>query len=222
VRRVGLELRAAYGKVAPVGLYATRVNAPCDILAQKQALRVAMRTLRAGIDANARAAAATAVAGTGLAFLAPLRRGTVVSAFAPLPDELRIWPLLRRLVRERFVLALPVMQGKRRPLIFRAWKAGDAMHRRVWGIAEPKPDKPVLEPDIVLAPLLAFDHSGWRLGYGGGYYDRTLGALRARKPIIAVGVAYDQQAVDAVPHLDYDQRLDWVLTPSGALRCAGT
>jgi 5-formyltetrahydrofolate cyclo-ligase len=207
--------------VAPVGLYASRVNAPLDILAQKQALRLSMSARRRSIGASARTAAATAVAGTGLAFLEPLRRGTVVSAFAPLPDELRIWPLLRRLVRERFALALPVMQGKGRALLFRSWKAGDAMDRRVWGIAEPKPDKPLLEPDIVLAPLLAFDAAGWRLGYGGGFYDRTLRALRARKPIIAVGVAYDQQAVEAVPHLDYDERLDWVLTPSGALRCAG-
>jgi 5-formyltetrahydrofolate cyclo-ligase len=209
-------------EVAPVGPYASRVNAPCDILAQKQALRLFMRARRAGIDARQRNAAAMAVAARGLAFLEPLRRDTVVSAFAPLPDELRIWPLLRRLQRAQFALALPVMQGKERPLLFRAWKAGDAMHRRVWGIAEPQPDKPLREPDIVIAPLLAFDASGWRLGYGGGYYDRTLRALRARKPIIAVGVAYDQQAVDAVPHLDYDERLDWVLTPSSALRCAGT
>ena len=64
----------------------------------------------------------------------------------------------------------------------------------VWGIAEPKADKPVLEPDIVLVPLLAFDATGWRLGYGGGYYDRTLRGLRARKSIVAIGLAYDESA----------------------------
>ena len=64
-------------------------------------------------------------------------------------------------------------------------------------------------------PLLAFDRRGWRLGYGGGFYDRTLKGLRARKAVVAVGLAYDEQEVDAVPHLDYDQRLDWVLTPVG-------
>ncbi len=103
--------------------------------------------------------------------------------------------------------------------MFRAWAPGDAMGRAVWGIAEPKADKPELEPDVLLVPLLAFDRRGWRLGYGGGFYDRTLAALRARKAIAAVGVGFDEQLIDAVPHLDYDERLDWVLTPSGPLRC---
>ena len=63
------------------------------------------------------------------------------------------------------------------------------------------------------------DRCGWRLGYGGGFYDRTLQGLRSRKPILAIGLAYDEQVVDAVPHLDYDEPLDWVLTPAGAIRC---
>jgi 5-formyltetrahydrofolate cyclo-ligase len=93
------------------------------------------------------------------------------------------------------------------------------MDSGVWGIAEPKADKPQVEPDVVLVPLLAFDRRGWRLGYGGGFYDRTLAGLRRRKPIVAVGLAYDGQEVDAVPRLEYDQRLDWVLTPSGPRQC---
>jgi 5-formyltetrahydrofolate cyclo-ligase len=95
------------------------------------------------------------------------------------------------------------------------------MDSGVWGIAEPKGDKLELEPDVLLVPLLAFDAAGWRLGYGGGFYDRTLRALRAHKRIVAVGLAYDEQKVDAVPHLDYDERLDWVLRPSGPIRCTG-
>ena len=78
----------------------------------------------------------------------------------------------------------------------------------------------MVEPDILLVPLLAFDAQGRRLGYGGGFYDRTLAGLRARKRIVAVGLAYDEQQIDEVPHLDYDQRLDWVLTPSGPMRCS--
>jgi 5-formyltetrahydrofolate cyclo-ligase len=93
------------------------------------------------------------------------------------------------------------------------------MDRGVWGIPEPRADKAVLVPDILIVPLLAFDRAGWRLGYGGGYYDRTLRDLRARKVVTAVGLAHEEQEVDAVPHLDYDQRLDWVLRPSGALFC---
>jgi 5-formyltetrahydrofolate cyclo-ligase len=191
-----------------------------DILAQKQALRARMRALRAGLAPDVRAAAATALAAHGLSFLAPPRRGAVISAFAPLQDELRIWPLLRRLASEGCRLALPVMQGRGKALLFRAWQAGDALEARAMGIAEPQRDKPVLVPDILIVPLLAFDPHGWRIGYGGGYYDCTLRALRAGRRISAVGVGYDQQAIDAVPHLDYDERLDWVLTPSGPRRCA--
>jgi 5-formyltetrahydrofolate cyclo-ligase len=95
------------------------------------------------------------------------------------------------------------------------------MGSATWGIAEPLPSRPVIEPDIVLVPVLAFDAQGYRLGYGGGFYDRSLASLRSKKPIVAVGIAYDELKVDAVPHLDYDQRVDWVLTPSGPLRCSG-
>jgi 5-formyltetrahydrofolate cyclo-ligase len=174
-----------------------------------------------GSSAEAQARAADAVAGYGLDFLQPLGESCIVSAYAPMAEEFRIWPLLRRLAGQGVRLAMPVMQGKGRPLVFRAWTPGDAMDRGVWGIAEPKADKPQVEPDILLVPLLAFDRQGWRLGYGGGYYDRTLRHLRARKAVVAVGIAHDGQEVDAVPHLDYDQRLDWVLRPSGPLRCAG-
>ena len=126
----------------------------------------------------------------GFIELAP---GSIVSGFSAIRDEIDAGPLLARLADQGYRLALPVMQGKGKPLLFRAWAPGDAMDTAVWGIAEPKPDKPVLEPDVVLVPLLAFDSRGWRLGYGGGFYDRTLAALRARKPIVAVGLAYDEQ-----------------------------
>jgi 5-formyltetrahydrofolate cyclo-ligase len=194
------------------------VNDPADIVDRKKTLRASMKAWRAGLDARSLARAADAVAARGLDFLQP-QVGAVISGFASLPDEFRIWPLLRRIHHDGYRLALPVMQGKGKPLLFRAWAPGDAMDKAVWGIPEPRADKAVLEPDILLVPLLAFDRRGGRLGYGGGFYDRTLARLRAIKPIAAVGLAYDEQQVDAVPHLDYDQRLDWVLTPSGPIRC---
>ena len=188
------------------------------ILQQKRDLRARIKAWRAGLTPKQMASAAEALAVHGIGFLPPLPAGAVVSAFAPMAEELRIWPLLRRLSADGIALALPVMQGKGQPLIFRAWSPGDAMDSGVWGITEPKADKPAVEPDVLLMPLLAFDRHGWRLGYGGGFYDRTLQGLRARKPVTAVGLGYDEQEVDAVPHLDYDQRLDWVLTPSGPRR----
>lgn len=189
-----------------------------DIIEEKRALRARIKRWRAGLGAAAVARAADAAAAYGLDFL-HLQGPAVVSGFAPLPDEFRIWPLLRRLHSEGHRLVLPVMQGKAKPLLFRAWAPGDAMDRAVWGISEPKADKPALEPEVLLVPLLAFDRRGWRLGYGGGFYDRTLADLRGRKRIAAVGLGWDEQLIDAVPRLDYDQRLDWVLTPSGPLRC---
>jgi 5-formyltetrahydrofolate cyclo-ligase len=189
---------------------------------EKAALRARMRAWRDRIDSATKVRATEAIAERGAALVFELRGREgpgVVSAFASMPDELNIWPLLRRLHRADVPLALPVVEGKGRPLLFRAWTPGDVMDKGVWGIPQPKADKLVLEPDILLVPLLAFDLQGRRLGYGGGFYDRTLAGLRARRSITAVGLAYDEQRVDAVPHLDYDQRLDWVLTPSGPIRC---
>jgi 5-formyltetrahydrofolate cyclo-ligase len=189
-----------------------------------------MRAWRDALSAGAKIAAASAIAERGAAFISDLRAELcggagpgagegVVSAFAAMPDELDVWPLLQRLHDAGVPLALPVVEGKGRPLVFRAWAPGDAMDKGVWDIPQPKPERPAVEPEILLVPLLAFDAGGGRLGYGGGFYDRTLAALRAKKSIAAVGLAYDEQRIDEVPHLDYDERLDWVLTPSGPTRC---
>jgi 5-formyltetrahydrofolate cyclo-ligase len=191
------------------------------ITREKAALRARMRAWRDGLRGPVKVRAAEAIAERGATLVLELRGSAqaTVSGFASLPEELNVWPLLRRLHGQGVPLALPLVEGKGKPLSFRAWTPGDAMDRGVWGIPQPKVDKAVLEPDILLVPLLAFDRTGRRLGYGGGFYDRTLAGLRARKPIVAVGLAYDEQRVDAVPHLDYDQRVDWVLTPSGPIRC---
>lgn len=193
---------------------------PADpVTRDKIALRDRMVAWRKTVSAARRAETAQALSWSGLAFARPFASGAVVSGFASLADELDCMPLLHRLAGEGVALALPLVTGKGKPLTFRAWAPGDAMDAGVWGIAQPKADKPVVEPDIVLVPLLAVDRGGWRLGYGGGFYDRTLQGLRARKPVLAIGLAYEEQVVDAVPHLDYDEPLDWVLTPAGAVRC---
>lgn len=185
-----------------------------DIIAIKRALREQQK---------ARRAAALAALGPGLnddlvrhgtALLGDRPPG-IVSAYYPMEGE--IWPLrlMAALRAKGHSLALPVMQGKADPLLFRAWTPGDELIPGVWGIRQPARSKPTVLPDILLVPLLAFDRRGWRLGYGGGYFDRTLRDLRRRKAILAVGLGLDELEVDAVPHLDYDERLDWILTPSG-------
>jgi 5-formyltetrahydrofolate cyclo-ligase len=187
----------------------------------KRAERTRALARRAAAFAAHGATAGARLATHGLSFL-DLAPGAIISGFSAIRDEIDAAPLLARLHAAGHPLGLPVMQGKGLPLLFRAWSPGDAMGKVQWGIAEPLPDKPVLEPDVVLVPLLAFDAAGRRLGYGGGFYDRTLTRLRAIKPVVAVGVAYDELKVDAVPHRSYDEPLDWVLTPSGPLRCLGT
>jgi 5-formyltetrahydrofolate cyclo-ligase len=135
--------------------------------------------------------------------------------------EVNPCPLFANLRTQGYTLALPVMNGRDQPLLFRAWQPGDPLEAKVWGIREPSDSAPLVTPDIVLTALLAFDDRGWRLGWGGGYFDRSIRALRGsgKRPVTVVGLAYDEQKVDAVPHLDYDEPLDWILTPSGPLRC---
>lgn len=88
-----------------------------------------------------------------------------------------------------------------------------------FGIAVPPPEADILEPDVLLVPLLAFDNEGYRLGYGGGFYDRTLALCRTRTPeTLAVGVAFAGQRVDRVPRSAEDERLDWIVTEEGARR----
>lgn len=162
--------------------------------------------------------ASTRIAAHGIGF-SGVEAPAIVSAFLPIGEEIDPTPLMQRLSGEGYSLALPVMEAKGHPLVFRAWAPGEPLAETMWGIREPLASAPAVEPDVVLGPLLAFDADGYRLGYGGGFYDRTLARLRSLKRVVAVGLAYDGQRVDAVPHVDYDERLDWVLTPSGPIRC---
>jgi 5-formyltetrahydrofolate cyclo-ligase len=184
----------------------------------KSALRDQAKAARKRAFDQYGAAAGAALRQHGLDFLT-LPDRPVVSGFFAIRDEINPLPLMLKLYLAGSRLALPAMLGKGRPLLMRAWAPGEPLAQTTWGIQEPLGDAAVVEPDVVLVPLLAFDLRGYRLGYGGGFYDRTLSALRAKKTIVAVGVAYDEQKVDAVPHEGYDQRLDWVLTPSGATAC---
>jgi 5-formyltetrahydrofolate cyclo-ligase len=190
-------------------------NEAQDIVALKRILRERQKARRAAALAELGAAANEGVVRHGMTLLGDRPPG-VVSGYYPMEGEIWPLPLMAALRAKGHSLALPVMQGKADPLLFRAWTPGDTLIPGVWGIRQPAPERPVVLPDILLVPLLAFDARGYRLGYGGGYYDRTLRHLRSLKPILAVGLGLDALEVDAVPHLDYDERLDWVLTPSGS------
>ena len=187
----------------------------------KATLRAQMHERRAGLSAAFRASAAVAIAALADDLLARIGAapGSFISSYWAIGPELDPSPLGSALVSRGHTLCLPVMVGKAKPLVFRAYAKGDALVERTWGIKEPAATAATVTPSILLVPLLAFDNDGYRLGYGGGFYDRTLQALRETSAVTAVGLAYDDQRVDEVPHLSYDQPLDWVLTPSGLQRC---
>jgi 5-formyltetrahydrofolate cyclo-ligase len=176
----------------------------------KAALRREASARRAALPAETRRAAVATIAARPfpLAFAA----GAIISGFMPLKHEIDPLPLLHALSERGAQLALPVVAERGRPLIMRAWNWGDPLSSGVWGIREPKPEAAVVEPEILLVPLLAFDRAGRRLGYGGGYYDLTLAQLRACKTVIAVGLAFAAQEIPAVPTTSRDALLDLVLT----------
>jgi 5-formyltetrahydrofolate cyclo-ligase len=176
----------------------------------KTELRKAALARRDALGADVRAAAAQAIAARP--FPMPVPPGAIVSGFMPLKSEINPLPLMRTLAEAGAKLALPIVAGKGKPLTMRAFTFGDVLASGVWGIREPKPEAPEVFPDILLVPLLAFDRSGHRIGYGAGYYDMTITALRARKSVAAVGIAFAAQEVAQVPSTPRDARLDLVLT----------
>jgi len=194
---------------------------PVSSLSEKKAeLRKAALARRDAIPAVERQAAAEALAAR--AFPRPFAPGVVVAGFMPLKSEINPLPLMRKLAAAGARLALPVVAGRGRPLIMRGYAFGQELAAGVWGIREPKPEAPEVEPDILLVPLAAFDRNGNRIGYGAGYYDLTINRLRARKPVVAVGLAYAAQEIPKVPGTPRDARLDLVLTEREVIDCRGT
>jgi 5-formyltetrahydrofolate cyclo-ligase len=181
----------------------------------KAVLRRAATARRDALPPDERMAAALAVAEQGLPV--EVMPGIIVSGFSPLKSEISPLPLLRRLADAGASLALPVVAGRGKPLIMRAWSFGAPLVSGVWGIREPPADALELFPDILIVPLLAFDRSGHRIGYGAGYYDLTVSRLRTMKPVMAIGIAFAAQEIAAVPATPRDARLDLVLTERGAI-----
>lgn len=194
-----------------------------DISAQKSGLRAMARERRAAAhaacpDAGARIAA-------NLLHSVPLPDGAIVSGYHAMGDEADPLPSLLALAAGGHSLCLPVTPKRGLPLSFRLWRPGDALEPGVWDIPVPPASAPLVDPSVLLVPLLAYDRAGYRLGYGGGYYDRTLAALRekgrGKAAVLAIGIAYAGQEVESVPREETDQRLDWIVSEAGAIRTDG-
>ena len=149
----------------------------------------------------------------------PVPGADIVSAFFPYQSEIDTRPLLGKLASEGWTTALPIVTKVGLPLLFRRWYPGEPTIPGKWDIPRPPEDAPLVEPDVLLVPLLAFDRKGFRLGYGGGFYDRTLALLRGKKRTVAIGVAYAAQEVDKVPHDSHDQPLDFIMTDKELIAC---
>jgi 5-formyltetrahydrofolate cyclo-ligase len=144
-----------------------------------------------------------------------LLHGAVVAGYDPIRDEADPRALMSALSALGHPLALPCVVAARAALVFRMWTTGDALIPNAYGIAEPLPTAPETVPAVILVPLLAFDAEGHRLGYGGGYYDRTFDLLPGARRI---GIAYAGQEMPSVPREPHDHRLETIVTENGVSR----
>ena len=193
------------------------MSTPSSANEPKSTLRAAALARRDALPADARAAAAQTI--TARPLPVAVTPGMIVSGFSPMKSEINPIPLMRAFSEAGADLALPVVAGRGQPLIMRAWAFGAPLIAGVWGIRQPQDDAPELDPDILIVPLAAFDRTGQRIGYGAGYYDMTIARLRAKKPVIAIGLAFAAQEIAQVPATPRDEPLDLVLTEAEVIDC---
>ncbi|MFY8030941.1 MAG: 5-formyltetrahydrofolate cyclo-ligase [Devosia sp.] len=180
--------------------------------ATKAELRRKARAQRAALSDSRRAEASAAATAHFFRDIKLLPE-EMVAAFWPIRDEIDVKPVLTRLMDDGQPVCLPVVLGEGQPLELRHWRDGAALYPSGFGTLAPDELAPVVVPDVMLMPLLGFDKHGTRLGYGGGYYDRTLQSL-ARRPRL-VGFAFSAQAFDFIPREPHDVPLDAVVTEDG-------
>ena len=186
-----------------------------EISDDKRALRAQAIAARRLAHQRDGAAAAARVSELALRSV-PFPPNAIVGGYWPIGEELDVRPLLAGLAARGYVTALPVVTARRAKLIFRRWREGDGLDPGMHDILAPQSTAPAVDPDVLIVPLVAFDSGGYRLGYGGGYYDRTLAGLRAAKKILAVGVGFAVQEFPRLPRGPDDQRLDWIVTEIAA------
>jgi 5-formyltetrahydrofolate cyclo-ligase len=191
----------------------TTPTAPAAVL--KAVLRREALARRKAVHAVRQAEASAALARRIIVDLSI--RGKMIAGYWPLGTELDCQPALVALKAAGADVALPVVAGQGQVLIFRNWVPGDNLEQGPFGTMHPAVRAPIVTPDILLLPLMAFDGTGHRLGYGAGYYDRTVAALRRHGDVVTVGIAYDEQQIDALPVDGHDQRMDAVMTDQRTL-----
>jgi len=135
-----------------------------------------------------------------------------VSLYWPIGSELDTRPLISALHKRKISCFLPVVVDTGEPLVFREWTSDIPLVKGKHDVEVPPDSAAEGIPDIIITPLLAFDEAGFRMGYGGGFYDRTLERIRALKPCVAVGFAYAGQEIEKVVTNSYDEKMNWIVT----------
>ncbi|PZQ51691.1 MAG: 5-formyltetrahydrofolate cyclo-ligase [Rhodovulum sulfidophilum] len=184
-----------------------------DLERQKVAARGESYAARARAHA-AGAGAARLAAAHALRVLAPLPRARVIAGYLPIRTEIDPRPAMLALHGLGYRVCVPVIEAAARPLLFRRWAPGVPLVPGPFNVMVPA-EGDWVSPDALLVPLLAFDDHGHRLGYGGGFYDRTLHALRAHRAVSGYGFAYEGQYVPEVPRGLTDAPLDAIITEAG-------
>ena len=186
----------------------------------KNAARVAAKNNRLNIAANSQdGRAAKKVARTFISKVSK-NSGLPIAGYFPIGSELDIRVLFEELHINGCQCCLPMIRGVSDVLEFGSWCSGDSLVKSKYGIKEPRGESKRLIPKTIVAPMLAFDKWGYRLGYGGGYYDRTIARLRKLdSKILVVGVAFAGQEVDHVPKDIKDQKMDMIITEEGSFWC---
>ena len=203
---------AARGEVTARRPVATALQDWEEVRLWRKVKRAVLLERRQAVPAALRAAHGEAITASLLRRLLPCRPGTLLGFYWPFKGEYDPRPLARRLRAEGVRLALPVVIEKRQPLIFREWWPGIAMTHGVWNIPIPATGAAVV-PDVLLAPLVGFDDRRFRLGYGGGYYDRTLAALPVKPCVIGVGFALSR--IPTIYPQPHDVAMDAIVTEGG-------
>lgn len=190
--------------------------APQDVANVKSALRSEAEARRAQAAADDDGSAAVRMADNVMSWRRPVA-GDFIGVYWPFRSEIDTRPLIHQLHAAGCVIGLPVVTAKPAPLVFRQWTPDIGLVADRFGVLIPGPEAAELTPRTVVTPLLAFDRRGYRLGYGGGFYDRTLAKLRAEDGVLAVGVGFAGQEMDVVPTAEFDMQLDAVATEKAVL-----
>ena len=189
-----------------------------EVASDKRAMRISALERRGSVSPEVVAAFAARLARLGPE-LARAHAAQTVAAFWPIGNEVPTQPLVHALYADGFLVGLPATGRRGTPLTFRRWTPHDAMAAGRMGILEPPATAELLEPDLLFVPLAAFDRRGHRIGYGAGFYDMTLATLRAKKAVVAVGLAFSAQEELFIPEEAHDQPLDFVVTEKDTILC---